>query len=53
MATRADGFRESHLIPLDDHLLRLQNFEGFIDARQRLVANALRSLFSPLDETSQ
>jgi hypothetical protein len=48
MATRADGFRESHLIPVDDQLLSLQDFESFVDARQRLIANALRSLFSPL-----
>ena len=45
-ATRAEGFRHKHLIPEDDGLLRLENFERFIDARQGLIADRLRGLLA-------
>ena len=44
--TRDRTFRETHLIPEDDKLLTLGRFEAFVEAREALIQDHLRALFS-------
>jgi len=43
--TRDKSFLDKHLIPEDKELWKLENFEGFIDARNELIKNRLIQLF--------
>jgi hypothetical protein len=47
ITTRDLSFRRRHLIPDDDSLLRFENFEAFIEAREALIGQRLRDLFAP------
>jgi hypothetical protein len=46
LATRGPDFRQKHLIPSGDHLLKLENFEAFIEARENLIRQRLKNLFT-------
>lgn len=55
LPTRDSSFCRKHLIPENNELLKFENFEEFIEAREELIRQRLRNLFSPLksdlDET--
>ena len=46
VVTRDDGFKQTHLIPQDDGLLKLERFEGFVEACEALIRERLERLFS-------
>ena len=48
--TRDSDFRRRHLIPDDDDLLRFENFEAFIEAREGLIRERLAALFGTAKE---
>lgn len=48
LSTRDPSFRQRHLIPQDDEVLRLEKFEEFIVARESLIRERLRKLFPPI-----
>lgn len=48
LTTRDSSFRRRHLIPDDDALLRFENFEAFIEAREALIGQRLKDLFAPV-----
>jgi len=48
ITTRDSSFRRRHLIPDDDALLRIENFEAFVEAREALIGKRLRDLFAPV-----
>jgi hypothetical protein len=50
LTTRDSDFRRRHLIPDDDQLLRFENFEAFIEAREGLIRERLATLFGSLQE---
>lgn len=43
---RDPDYRDEHLIPDDDNLLKLENFEQFLAAREELIKQRLVKLFS-------
>jgi uncharacterized protein with ParB-like and HNH nuclease domain len=45
LQTRDRSFRRKHLIPHDDRLLRLERFEDFVKAREKLIEERLQALF--------
>jgi uncharacterized protein with ParB-like and HNH nuclease domain len=51
LAKQGDKFRQKHLIPEDNNLLKLQNFERFVEARENLIRERLSSLFEPAPVT--
>jgi hypothetical protein len=50
ISTRDDGFKKRHLIPDDPDLWRLERFEDFMQAREKLIAARLKKLFSDSDQ---
>src|SRR2546421_5065482 len=46
LATRDTSFRKRHLIPDDDRLLKFDNFEKFIAAREELICERLKHILS-------
>lgn len=46
ISTRDHTFKQTHLIPKDESLLRLERFEHFVEAREALIRERLRRLFS-------
>lgn len=52
ITTREPEFRRRHLIPDDDSLLRIENFEGFVEAREALIRERLATLFGAAGERS-
>lgn len=46
LQTRDQAFKQMHLIPEDDDLLVLENFENFIEVRETLIQDRLRNMFS-------
>ena len=46
LATRDTSFRKRHLIPDDDRLLKFDNFEKFIVAREELICERLKHILS-------
>ncbi len=53
LTTRDVSFRHRHLIPDDDDLLKLQNFERFVTAREELIRERLKSIFALQSELAQ
>jgi len=47
LRTRDAGYRSRHLLPADDELLKFENFEAFIQAREALIAARLKKLIAP------
>ncbi|MDO9087992.1 MAG: DUF262 domain-containing protein [Anaerolineaceae bacterium] len=45
--TRDKDFRARHLIPEGDELLKFENFEAFIEAREQLITKRLKSIIGP------
>jgi hypothetical protein len=45
LRTRDASFRQRHLIPSEDDLLRFDRFEDFIRAREKLIQERLETLF--------
>ncbi len=45
--TRDKNFRTRHLIPTDDELLKFENFEAFIQAREDLISARLKKIIAP------
>jgi hypothetical protein len=45
ITTRHDSLLARHLIPSDQKLWKLENFEKFVDAREGLIRQRLESLF--------
>src|SRR5450830_804368 len=45
-------FKRRHLIPEDDELLRFENFEKFVEAREELIRERLAGLFGALGEAT-
>lgn len=43
--TRDESFRKTHLIPDDDEVLKFENFDKFIAAREKLITEKLLSVF--------
>lgn len=50
IATRDEGFKKRHLIPDDPALWRLDRFDDFIKAREKLIAARLKQLFGVVAE---
>ena len=50
IATRDEGFKKCHLIPDDRALWRLDRFDDFIKAREKLIAARLKQLFGAVAE---
>ena len=46
ISTRDRTFRQTHLIPKDNDLLKLERFEGFVAAREDLIRKRLEQLFA-------
>ena len=46
IATRDDGFKKRHLIPDVPELWKLERFNDFIAAREKLIAARLKKLFA-------
>ena len=46
IATRHDSFVAGHLIPTDQKLWKLENFEKFVETREALIREQLESLFA-------
>ena len=46
ITTRDGGFKKRHLIPDDPDLCKLERFEAFIEAREKLIAARLKKLFA-------
>ena len=49
ITTRDTSFKQRHLIPNNPDLWKFENFEGFIDERERLIVERLDKLFGSLD----
>ena len=49
ITTRDTSFKQRHLIPNSPGLWKFENFEGFIDERERLIVEHLEKLFGSLD----
>jgi len=45
--TRDKDFRSRHLIPLDNELLKFENFEAFVHAREALIVTRLKKIITP------
>lgn len=46
LPTRETNFRVRHLIPQDNTLLRFDKFEEFIEVREELIRQRLRTIFA-------
>ena len=46
LSTRDESFRKKHLIPNDPKLWKVEKFHAFIQARENLIENRLKSMFS-------
>jgi uncharacterized protein with ParB-like and HNH nuclease domain len=46
ITTRDDGFKKRHLIPDVPELWKLERFDEFIEAREKLIASRLKKLFA-------
>lgn len=51
IVTRDESFKKRHLIPLDESLFRFDKFDKFIEAREVLIRERLRSLFTRIQQT--
>lgn len=47
LRSRDKSFRSRHLIPAEDELLKFENFEAFIQARETLIAARLKKIIAP------
>jgi len=47
--SRDAAFKQRHLIPEDRNLLRFENFERFVEAREELIRERLRTLFGAVE----
>ena len=45
--SRDKSFRSRHLIPADDELLKFENFEAFIQARETLITDRIKKIIAP------
>jgi hypothetical protein len=45
LSTRSSDFRNTHLIPVNDKLLKFERFEEFVASREELIRARLESLF--------
>ncbi|MCP4567922.1 MAG: DUF262 domain-containing protein [FCB group bacterium] len=52
ITTRDETFKARHLIPDDSELYKLENFEKFLDGREQLITERLRSFFK-IDEKKE
>ena len=50
IVTRDESFKVRHLIPLDESLYRFDRFDKFIEAREALIRERLKSLFIRIQE---
>ena len=46
LPTREPNFRARHLIPQDHTLWRFDQFEGFVEVREELIRQRLRTIFA-------
>ena len=47
LRSRDKSFRSRHLIPADDELLKFENFEAFVQARESLMTARLKRMIAP------
>jgi len=52
ITTRDQSFKARHLIPDDSELYKLEHFEEFLDAREQLITERLKSIFK-IDEKKE
>jgi uncharacterized protein with ParB-like and HNH nuclease domain len=49
-ADKNDAYLNKHLIPKDKELWKLENFDGFIEARKKLIEKKFKSILTKEDE---
>jgi hypothetical protein len=51
VVTRDESFKKRHLIPSDESLYRFDKFDKFVEAREALIRERLRGLFTRIQQT--